>query len=64
MDKTFAFIQLILATVMFLLVITSVVGHIALGHITSLLGYLTCLVFIALSWAFMRIALKELRENP
>ena len=64
MDKTFAIVQLILAAVMFLLVISGVVGHIALGHITSLLGYLACLVFIALSWAFLRIAFKELRENP
>lgn len=64
MDKTFAFAQLILAFVMFMLVITGVVGHIALGHVTSLLGYIACIVFIALSWAFLRIAFKELRENP
>ena len=64
MDKTFAIVQLILAVLMFLLVVSGVVGHIALGHITSFLGYLTCLLFIALSWALLRIALKELRENP
>lgn len=64
MDKTFSFIQLIIAAVLFLCIVASVIGHIAMGHVTSFLGYLTCLVFIALSWAFLRIAFKELRENP
>lgn len=63
MDKTFSFVQLIIAAVIFLCVITGVVGHIVLGHITSVLGFLVSFVFVALSWVLLRISYKELREN-
>lgn len=63
MDKTFSIAQLIIAAVIFLCVITGVVGHIVLGHITSVLGFLVSFVFIALSWVLLRISYKELREN-
>ena len=63
MDKTFTIAQLIIAAVIFLCVITGVVGHIVLGHITSVLGFLASFVFVALSWVLLRISYKELREN-
>lgn len=63
MDKTFSIAQLIIAAVIFLCVITGVVGHIVLGHITSVLGFIVSFVFVALSWVLLRIAYKELREN-
>lgn len=63
MDKTFSIAQLIIAAVIFLCVITGVVGHIVLGHITSVLGLLVSFVFVALSWVLLRISYKELREN-
>lgn len=63
MDKTFSIAQLIIAAVIFLCVITGVVGHIVLGHITSVLGFLVSIVFVALSWVLLRISYKELREN-
>ena len=63
MDKTFSIAQLIIAAVIFLCVITGVVGHIVLGHITSVLGFLVSFVFVALSWVLLRISYKELREN-
>lgn len=64
MDKIFAFVQLAVAAVMFLLVITGTVGHIALGHVTSFPGYLACFASVCLSWTFVRIAFKEFHENP
>ena len=63
MDKTLSIAQLIIAAVIFLCVITGVVGHIVLGHITSVLGFLVSFVFVALSWVLLRISYKELREN-
>lgn len=63
MDKTFSIAQLIIAAVIFLCVITGVVGHIVLGHITSVLGFFVSFVFVALSWVLLRISYKELREN-
>ena len=63
MDKIFSIAQLIIAAVIFLCVITGVVGHIVLGHITSVLGFLVSFVFVALSWVLLRISYKELREN-
>lgn len=63
MDKTFSFVQLIIAAVIFLCVIASVIGHIVLGHITSIFGFIVSFVFIALSWVLLRISYKELREN-
>lgn len=63
MDKIFTITQLIIVAVIFLCVITGVVGHIVLGHITSVLGFLVSFVFVALSWVLLRISYKELREN-
>lgn len=63
MDKIFTITQLIIAAVIFLCVITGVVGHIVLGHITSVLGFLVSFVFVSLSWVLLRISYKELREN-
>ena len=63
MDKTFTFVQLIIAALVFLCVICGVIGHIVLGHITSVLGYLVSFVFIYLSWVLLRISYRELREN-
>ncbi len=63
MEKPFYIAQLIIAVVIFLCVITGVVGHIVLGHITSVLGLLVSFVFVALSWVILRISYKELREN-
>ena len=63
MEKPFYIAQLIIAVVIFLCVITGVVGHIVLGHITSVLGFLVSFVFVALSWVLLRISYKELREN-
>ena len=63
MEKPFYIAQLIIAVVIFLCVITGVVGHIVLGHITSVLGLLVSFVFFALSWVILRISYKELREN-
>jgi hypothetical protein len=63
MDKTFTIAQLIISAVIFLCVITGVVGHIVLGHITSLLGILVSFVFVYLSWVLLRISYKELRES-
>ena len=63
MDKTFTFVQLIIAALIFLCVVASVVGHIVLGHITSVFGYLVSFVFIYLSWALLRISYRELRES-
>ena len=62
MDKTFTFVQLIIAALIFLCVVASVVGHIVLGHITSVFGYLVSFVFIYLSWVLLRISYRELRE--
>ena len=56
MDKTFTFVQLIIAALIFLCVVASVVGHIVLGHITSVFGYLVSFVFIYLSWVLLRIS--------
>lgn len=63
MDKTFTIAQLIISAVIFLCVLTGVVGHIVLGHITSLLGILVSFVFVYLSWVLLRISYKELRES-
>lgn len=63
MDKTFSFVQLIIAVVIFLCVVSGVVGHIVLGHITSVVGFIVCAVFIALSWVLLHISFKELRET-
>lgn len=63
MDKTFTFVQLIIAALIFLGVVASVVGHIVLGHITSVFGYLVSFVFIYLSWVLLRISYRELRES-
>lgn len=63
MEKTFSIAQLIIAAVIFLCVITGVVGHIVLGHITSVLGFLVSFVFVSLSWVLLRISYKELLEN-
>ena len=54
---------MIIAAVVFLCVLASVIGHIVLGHVTSLIGFLVSLVFICLSWVLLRIAYKELRET-
>ena len=63
MDKTFSFVQLIIAAVIFLCVVSGVVGHIALGHITSIFGFIVCAVFIAISWVLLHISYRELRET-
>jgi hypothetical protein len=63
MDKTFSIAQLIIAAVIFLCVITGVVGHIVLGHITSIFGFIVSIVFIYLSWVLLRLSYKELCEN-
>lgn len=63
MDKTFSFVQLIIAAVIFLCVIASVICHIVLGHITSIFGFIVSFVFIALAWVLLRISYKELRET-
>lgn len=63
MDKTFTIAQLIIAVVIFLCVVSGVIGHIVLGHITSIFGFIVSFVFIALSWVLIRISYKELREN-
>ena len=63
MDKTFTIAQLIIAAVVFLCVLASVIGHIVLGHVTSLIGFLVSLVFIYLSWVLLRISYRELRES-
>lgn len=63
MDKTFSIAQLIIAAVIFLCVITGVVGHIVLGHITSIFGFIVSIVFIYLSWMLLRLSYKELCEN-
>lgn len=63
MDKTFSFVQLIIAAIIFLCVVSGVIGHIVLGHITSIFGFIVSFVFIALSWVLIRISYKELREN-
>lgn len=63
MDKTFSFVQLIIAALIFLCVIGGVISHILLGHITSVLGYLVSFVFIYLSWVLLRISYRELRES-
>lgn len=63
MDKFFSLIQFIINTIISLCVVASVTAHIILRHITSIPGYLACLVFIALSYALMRISFKELRGN-
>ena len=63
MDKTFTFVQLIIAALIFLCVVASVVGHIVLGYITSVFGYLVSFVFIYLSWVLLRISYRELRES-
>lgn len=63
MDKIFTITQLIIAAVIFLCVITGVVGHIVLGHITSIFGFIVSIVFIYLSWVLLRLSYKELCEN-
>lgn len=63
MDKIFTITQLIIAAVIFLCVIASVIGHIVLGHITSIFGFIVSIVFIYLSWVLLRLSYKELREN-
>ena len=63
MDKTFTIAQLITAAVIFLCVVAGVIGHIVLGHITSIIGFLVSILFIYLSWVLLRISYKELREN-
>ncbi len=63
MDKTFTIAQLIIAAVIFLCVVAGVIGHIVLGHITSIIGFLVSILFIYLSWVLLRISYKELREN-
>lgn len=63
MDKTFSIAQLIIVAVIFLCVITGVVGHIVLGHITSIFGFIVNIVFIYLSWVLLRLSYKELCEN-
>ena len=63
MDKTFTIAQLIICALIFLCVVVGVVGHIVLGHITSVLGFLVSILFIALAWVLLRISYKELRET-
>ena len=63
MDKTFSFVQLIIAAIIFLCVVSGVIGHIVLGHITSIFGFIVSIVFIYLSWVLLRLSYKELREN-
>lgn len=63
MDKTFSIAQLIIVAVIFLCVITGVVGHIVLGYITSIFGFIVSIVFIYLSWVLLRLSYKELCEN-
>lgn len=63
MDKTFNIAQLIIAAVIFICCLGGVVGHIVLGHITSILGFIVSFVFIYLSWVLLRIAYKEMRES-
>ena len=63
MDKTFTIVQLIIAVLVFLCVIASVIGHIVLGHVTSLFGFLVSFVFVYLSWVLLRISYKELHET-
>lgn len=55
-------VQMALAVLIFAAVCTSVIGHIALGHISTWFGYLACVPFIALTWMLVKIAWKELRE--
>lgn len=62
MDKTFVIAQQIIAAVMFLCVIVGVVGHIVLGHITSIFGYLMAFIFLALMWKLLRLSWKEYVE--
>lgn len=63
MDKTFSFVQLIIAAIIFLCVVSGVIGHIVLGHITSIFGFIVSIVFIYLSWVLLRLSYKELCEN-
>lgn len=63
MDKTFSILQLIIAAAIFLCVVGSVVCHLVLGHITSPLGLLASIVFVALAWVLLRASYKELRET-
>lgn len=56
-------VQMALAVLIFAAVCTSVIGHIALGHISTWLGYLACVPFMALTWALVRIAWKELNDS-
>lgn len=63
MDKTFTIAQLIIAAAIFICCLGGVIGHIALGHITSVYGFLVSSAFVALAWVLLRISYKELRET-
>ena len=63
MDKTFAFVQLIVTALAFLCIMACIVTQIVAGHVTSVLGYMVCALFAAMAWKMLRIAYKELREK-
>lgn len=63
MDRFFSLTQLILSCIMLLCVVTGVVAHIVLGHITSFLGYLVAIIFLILIWNLVRLSWNEYIED-
>ena len=63
MDKVFSIAQFVLASLAFLCIVAGVLAHIVLGHITSILSFIVCGLFIGLTWAMWRVSYKELRDD-
>lgn len=63
MDKFFSLTLLVLSCIMLFCMVISIVYHIIMGNITSLLGYLVSLIFLCLMSNLVRISFKEYIEE-
>lgn len=63
MDKFFSLALLVLSCIMLFCLVISVVSHVIMGNITSLLGYLVSLIFLCLMSNLVRISFKEYIEE-
>ena len=55
--------QLIIAALVFTLTVIEVVGQICLGRVTSVGGFLVCLIFIVCTFYLLRLSVAEYKSS-
>ena len=63
MEAIYNFAQFILAVALFLAALSGSVSFIVRGSVDTLLGYVACLLFIALTWLLVAQTWREMRKG-